>query len=537
MNLSDALRAISDATGIPVGGDAASISVGGHSLATPSDLNPLDMKSAFPARGYGDQREKLLYMFVEDGTAPGENRPTDAGLRERISEYVSSVRDDASRERLAEVMRAQYWTKPKRGRAAHLLPFHSSLPHGFRLHTRYKMYRGNLLAHLAWTGAGFDTELLDDLLELFNADGDFSRLDRLFVRAAESWAGEATATAETLLLAPGAEDVRATLESGGPYCQPHLDQFQADLREVLSLRGRMPRRDLIDTLTLLTGFHLGTYYYRVALTLGEGLDRVAALASGAADPGGGCDCSGGLGACALAGRIQFRTGTGGYRAASERDASVRSYRDVHLNRLMSLAASIIAANHAGWLWTTLGGPGWYAANGDEAWGKPRLGELAAALTADSSFAATYDAAAWALAAVYAHSNQNADLGDVANASSGVVALRHAITSHQRSFLRKYSADVVNMLIRPQQDAGHLIAGNGTRISFFELDEPLIFLLVRLVCGERPRRADEFLAALRRYGLEPQDRSERERLLAALERLGMVRKYSDAGESTYVKHPL
>ncbi len=531
MSLDDALSRIADTTGVDLAGSTAeAITVGGAAIGLPASLDPLDMKTAFPARGYGDQREKLLYMFVEDATSPGTSRPSDRHLRDGIAEHVGDVRDDASRDRLAEVMREHYWTKPKRGRAVHLLPFHASLPHGFKLHTRYKMYRGNLLAFLCWTGSGFNTGLLESLFDLFNSQDDFSRLDQMFVSAAENWAGTASATPGGLFASSDVDAVEAVLGASGAYCQPHLEQFQADLAQLLELRGRIPRRDLIDALTLLVGFHLGTYYYRVALTLGEGLDRVAATAAGGADPGGGCDCSAGLDGCPLAGRIQFRIGTGGYRPASERDPSVRSYRDLHLNRLMGLAASIITANHVGWLWSSLGGSGW-----EPGTGRPDLPSLAAALERDPELASRLDAAAWALAAIYAR--EGAALDEVSNAASGVVALRSAVTARQRSALRKYSTDVVNMLLRPQQEAGRLLAGNGTRISFFEIDEPLIFILVRLACGSRPRRADEFLATLRRYGLEPQDRGEHDRLLIALERLGMIRKYSDAGESTYVRHPL
>lgn len=531
MTLDDALSRISAATGVDLTGTTAeAVTVAGIGIGLPPSLDLLDMKTAFPARGYGDQREKLLYMFVEDATSPGTSRPSDRELRDGIAERVTDVRDDASRDRLAEVMREHYWTKPKRGRAVHLLPFHASLPHGFKLHTRYKMYRGNLLAFLCWTGSGFNTDLLESLFDLFNTDDDFSRLDQMFVSAAQGWAGTASATPASLLASSDVDAVEGVLGASGAYCQPHLEQFQADLGELLELRGRIPRRDLIDAITLLVGFHLGTYYYRVALTLGEGLDRVAATAAGGADPGGGCDCSRGLDGCPLAGRIQFRIGTGGYRPASERDTSVRSYRDLHLNRLMALAASIVTANHVGWLWSALGGVGW-----EPGTGRPDLPGLAGALAGDADLAARLDAGAWALAAIYA--SDGPPLEEVANAASGVVALRSAVTARHRTSLRKYSTDVVNMLIRPQQESGRLLAGNGTRISFFEVDEPLIFILVRLACGSRPRRADEFLATLRRYGLEPQDRAEHDRLLAALERLGMIRKYSDAGESTYVRHPL
>ena len=47
----------------------------------------------------------------------------------------------------------------------------------------------------------------------------------------------------------------------------------------------------------------------------------------------------------------------------------------------------------------------------------------------------------------------------------------------------------------------------------------------------------FLPALRAYGLAPQDAREEELLAEALQRLGLLDRYSDAGEATYVRHVL
>jgi DNA phosphorothioation-dependent restriction protein DptG len=40
-----------------------------------------------------------------------------------------------------------------------------------------------------------------------------------------------------------------------------------------------------------------------------------------------------------------------------------------------------------------------------------------------------------------------------------------------------------------------------------------------------------------YGLAPQDAREEDLLADALQRLGLLDRYSDAGEATYVRHVL
>jgi DNA phosphorothioation-dependent restriction protein DptG len=96
--------------------------------------------------------------------------------------------------------------------------------------------------------------------------------------------------------------------------------------------------------------------------------------------------------------------------------------------------------------------------------------------------------------------------------------------------------VVHQLVK-RESGGSLIRSHGNRVTFFELDEEFLFLLVKLVCKDQEVPFDDFLVGLYSYGLTPQDDAERQRLAEALERLGMLTRYSDAGESTYVKHPL
>lgn len=107
---------------------------------------------------------------------------------------------------------------------------------------------------------------------------------------------------------------------------------------------------------------------------------------------------------------------------------------------------------------------------------------------------------------------------------------------RRGRLKHTSRDVVNQLAK-RAFGGSLIRSNGTRVTFFELDEDYLFLLVKLVCGGGELAYEEFLAGLELYGLAPQDGDERDRLAATLEAMGMLTRYSDAGESTYVRHLL
>ena len=70
-----------------------------------------------------------------------------------------------------------------------------------------------------------------------------------------------------------------------------------------------------------------------------------------------------------------------------------------------------------------------------------------------------------------------------------------------------------------------------------MDEEFLFLLVTVLAGDRRLRFDEFLAGLREYGLAPQDEAETERLSLTLERMGMLRRFSDSAEAIYVQHSI
>jgi DNA phosphorothioation-dependent restriction protein DptG len=59
--------------------------------------------------------------------------------------------------------------------------------------------------------------------------------------------------------------------------------------------------------------------------------------------------------------------------------------------------------------------------------------------------------------------------------------------------------------------------------------------VRLICQDRQLPYESFLTGLCNYGLTPQDDDERVALADALERLGLLARYSDAGEASFVHY--
>jgi DNA phosphorothioation-dependent restriction protein DptG len=167
--------------------------------------------------------------------------------------------------------------------------------------------------------------------------------------------------------------------------------------------------------------------------------------------------------------------------------------------------------------------------------------LAEALSEDDDFASKLDAGASAVAALYFSRRRPPSkpvsvdqLVEIGTRRPGLFALREAITARRRTGLRNLSRDVVNQLLK--RDRGALIRTRG-RATFFEMDEDLLFLLVKLICQDDQVDFGSFLGGLREYGLVPQDEQEEHLLIGALESMGMLRRYADAGESIYVSHPI
>lgn len=498
--------------------------------------------SAFPSPAHGDQREKLVYKIVQDAVRTSEPAALDASLASSL-DATTGLGAAEAQAALAAAMRATYWTRVKG--TSYLVPYHSLLAGNFAhssesrtrpgmfVRQRYKMFTGQILLYLCWTGRDVDVALADDLLAVFNSRDGFTLLDELLLEAAEREAGPdalAVGSAATLLEGDGGTSRSNLLE--GAFCQPTLDRFQRDLRAVLRLRTRVPRRELLDHLTALLSLHLALLYYRVATVLGESLDEAIAALAGGPAAAASCDCSGGLAACSLAGRIAFRIGTRGDRPVRRLDPCATAHQDIDGRRLLAMPAVILTSNMAQNLWSQLGGPFGPPAS-------PKMSELAVAARHDPELAATIDVAAAAWATLYALGP-----GGVADASAaaaigarrpGLFALREAVLAANGSGLRHTSRDVVNQLAA-RNTGGGLIRRRGS-VYFFEIDEEFLFLLVTVLAGDRRIRFDEFLAGLREYGLAPQDSDETERLALTLERMGMLRRFSDSAEAIYVQHSI
>lgn len=500
----------------------------------------LDLRNAFPGRAHGDQREKLLYKIVQDG-ADADPDKLDISFYHALPDSLKrKVTEPQARLALAEAMRDEYWVTPKD--QPFLIPYHATLPLSLALarkrksadgnsHSaaRYRMFRGAILPFLCWTGTGVDRGLVEDTLGIFNETDGFTVLDQLMLDAALEFGQLTTpkrASADILINRGETAGPLSVLQQCGAFCQPTLTLFQRDLRTVLGMR--LPRRDKIDALTSLLSLHLALHYYRVSLVLGEEVDRAIAASNGLTAPVRGCDCSS-LSTCPLAGAIRFRTGTRGYVPVRLSDACVRSYRELDGRRLLALPANIITANLAQSLWVALGGP-----KSDV----PRMRELGLALSRDAKLQKRFDAAARALALLCVLDTDEAPEPAVAIKSvlrgPGLHALRTAVLDLRRSRLKHTSRDVVNQLAK-RESGGSLLRTNGPSATFFELDEDFLFLLVKLICRDEEKPYTTFLSELREYGLAPQDESETARLAEALERLGMLSRYSDAGEASYVRH--
>jgi hypothetical protein len=543
----EAVARIGAALGAPLELDGEVLRFGGAEWSLPekaADWDKGNLRHAFPSRAHGDQREKLVYKIVQDATTSGPTpRILDAVFRSELPEAVQ-LADPVARQVVAAAISDEYWTEVMTSN--YLVPYHSLLPGAFDHTTaprnnptaikaaRYKLFPGIVLPFLCWTPAGVDTDLVQAFLDVMNSEEDFSRLDRLLVDAAREVAGDVPGPAEASELMRGAlwAEVAGALAQGA-FAQPALDQFQRDLRTVLSMRETLPRRDLVDLLTALLSLHLAVHYYRVAVVFGSQLDRVVATLAGITPPVAPADGNAELAASPLAGRMRFRVGTRGDRPVRLTDPCTTSYRELTDQRLLALPAAIITANLTHELWQALGG----------APARTDLQALEQALRADAAFAGTLDAAAAALAALYTartrRANQPllsvAELVEIGARKPGLFALRQAVTATRRTRLRNLSRDIVNQLAK--RESGSLIRSRGNAVTFFELDEDFLFLLVKLVCRQDQVDFATFLNGLAEYGLAPQDDAERELLIATLERLGMLRRYADAGESIYVRHPI
>ncbi|MGV9534314.1 DNA phosphorothioation-dependent restriction protein DptG [Streptosporangium sandarakinum] len=499
--------------------------------------------AVWPNTPHGEPRPTLLFGIIRDAGSTLGRQPLDGVLREAL-EHDLPGDSPQQRQALAAAMRSKFWTTAAGGRTRaverrYLLPLHAQLPLSFQQEKAeggktafgYKMFRGTLLPFLLSGPSGdVDRSLLDQVLAVFTDDRDLTRLDKKVLEiAAEIAPGVSEPGTETLI--NNSQGVLQRLQqAGGAFCAPSLEQFRRDLGQVLALD--LPRRDRIHQLTLLLALHLTTRLYRAALVLSLRLDRCIALFPGGKDgdpSSSSCAvrCCGEPGQCDLSGTMRFRTGSGSFRPVKLIEPCVTSYRNLTSNYLLPLPVTISTANIAGHALQAAGGPALAPAD---------LQGLHDALAKDAALRARFDAVTRLLAVCRRYQlRRNSSVGAQVPANlPGLHVLRLALLESRRTTMRHEGRDVVHQLAKEVR-TGRLIASNGNAATFFELDEDMLHLLVRLICGERLLAYSKFLEGLLRYGLAPQNSAEEQRLQSALSRLGMLKRYSDAGESAYVHH--
>jgi hypothetical protein len=501
-------------------------------LELPADASAVDaladLPSALPSRAArGDIREKTLYNIMQDMVSVTEGtRLLDAALRDQLPEVLRA--DPASRRVLSAVMARQYWFHPlARGGASparFLTPFHADLPGGYDYPGRYKSFRGSLLLFLCFDGANFDLSLAADVLAFMASDTGLNPLDRELLRTAREIAensGQRLSPNPERLLELEAQvrpesRIHVRLRNGA-FDQAALDLIRRDLRTVMTLQ--LPRHDKVAALVLALSLHVALYYYRVAFTLGEGLAAAARVMDG--EPAGDRP--------EFSGAVLFRVGSGGDRPVRATDPCARAWWRLDEQHLLALPANMVSANLLHSITA--------AALAGTVPRVPEPHECAAALESDPTALALAEFLAAATAArlveIAGRSPEPCDVG------AGGYALRVAALETFRgrsTALKQRGRDVVNSMVG---GFGGNLKRNRGRVRFFELDEQVLFLLVKLILDgagvKQMALQNSFLPALRQYGLAPQDAAEEHLLADALQRLGLLDRYSDAGEATYVRH--
>jgi hypothetical protein len=487
-----------------------------------------DLPGGLPSRARGDQREKIIYNLLQDaGGLAQRQRRADSELRAKLPELISAA-DATSKRVIASVLADQYWIRTGMGRRASRsggvdfpMPFHSALPAGYNYRGRYKSFRGTLFAFLSWSNGGLDQDTMERLFGFFNSDDGLTDLDVELVRCADQLIGsEHRARLDTLLELPEVKTMLVSLEAGTMYPASH-ERFQQDLSSVLSMP--MPRHEMVASIILTFSIHVALHYYRVALGLGEGIEGVAEAVAGMAEPAGKGHFSG---------RLLFRVGETGDRPVRMLDPCARSFLELDEKHLLALPASIEVANLMSLVWRGAGGP-------DH--GPVDLAGLEDAVRSDAGLGAVVDASCASLSILYGNRTGSRPpdfLSGPVSPGSGVIALREIVLDRYRTptnRLKQRGRDVVATLVR-RASGGSLIRNRG-RVRFYEMDEDALFLFARwaVTRAGRPQiPLADFLDDLAAYGLRPQDVDEIENLSRVLERLGLLVRYSDAGEAQYVR---
>ncbi|MGY4772902.1 DNA phosphorothioation-dependent restriction protein DptG (plasmid) [Kribbella sp. CWNU-51] len=512
-----------------------------------SDL--LGIAGLLPTVPHGDDRDKLLWHIIAE-SAPKSAGPLldDFRLAQQLPSRLG-LGLEASRV-AAEALKQRFFSSRT---ASTMLAVHAALPLNYR-HARlrngksipvgYKMFDGKVLPYLLWDSGsdGISEQVIQSLLDGAATSNELTILDRRFLDIALEEAPRPNAVPDARELVSRYEkELAAEFQSrGGPFCEPSLALFRRDLETVLATE--LPRPERAEWLTILISLHLALRLYRIAVALGGDIDRVIAASAQIPPPPGaqGCSCIGRdpeqLQSCALAGLLRFRTGSGHFRRVQGTDGCRAAYVEVDRRRLLDLLPTLITRNLASRAWQALGG-GAAAERND-------MRALAIALGSDRDLRRSMGAAAAAMAVLHHDAcrkgeSTREELEHASRTSDtlpGLHALREDIRHMRSRDLRRISSSVVNsLMLKGTVGRGSLISRNGPSYGYFEIDEQLLVLLVRLVCVDREVPFDTFLRELRAYGLAPQDDTERDALANTLERLGLLDRYSDAGEASFVHY--
>jgi hypothetical protein len=510
----------------------------------------LGLQGIFPTTPRGDDRDKMLWQLIAAASPDSTAKLlADCELEREIQEKLQLAPDAAGA--AAAALRERFFNSKK---VPAMLPVHAALPLNYQHQriskttqklesTGYRMFHPGILLYLLWDVEknAVDLTLVEQLFKIFSNRDSLTALDIRFLNLALEGAQnkDAVPAVNSALFVDYIEQFRGEfISAGGPFCVPSLNQFRTDLQTVLDTE--LPRPERVQWLTLLLSLHLTVRMYRVAVVKGEELD-LAVAAAGQIDPPQGannCRCDSGavenLLGCPVAGQLKFRTGSGRYRPVSNRDECRSSFVHLESRRLRDLPATLITRKLACTAWEALGG------------GEPAerldLSALAASLEDSESLRAAHGAVCAAIAVL--HHNQwrrgEASLEGLLRASKigemrpGLHALRDEVRLSRGRDLRHQSTDVVNQLMQSANvGPGSLLSRNGRNFDFFEVDEQLLLLLVRLICRDGQLPYDDFVQGLRAYGLAPQGDAEEASLADTLQRLGLLDRYSDSGEASFV----
>lgn len=490
-----------------------------------STLLPVD---AMPRSPRGDQRERTVNLLVRDAVPEPAGHDEAELIREPPEEEPGGLwdhplaADGETRRRLGDVLADHFVIETQGGRF--LFPFQTVLPANYKFKGRYKMFNGAILAFLAMpgeNGAPFNEPLLDEFYALFNSGDDLSLLEREIVelgRVVATKLGGAAATP----LASSAQLLAGLDQSlNSPFLPEVHRLFQRDLRTALGMKT-LGRKDRVSAVITVFYLHLALYFWRLGYLLDEQAGVFMQFLAGVATANDVAAASGrSIGSSRFRGQIKFRVAGGPDRPYREADPARASHEDVNEQRLARLPLNLALLE----LSRRLSGAPSGTTFGDVAM---RLNEN----PPRQLFDAACRAVAVAIAADMPEDARNEIQTFAKGPDPGLMAVREAISKRRRKDFRRSGRDITAQLMKSRGSKG-LVASRGSLV-FFELGQELLVLLAKLITQTESVRYSEFLDRLDEYGLAPQDREEEERFKEVLLSLQLLEKFSDSGESMYVK---